>query len=164
MFYYIYTTITCPGVIVHELAHALFCVFARVKIDKICLFRFGNPAGYVSHIVPKKFYQSFLISFGPLMINSLLALFLFSLVRPPYFGWRFIVCIWLAIAIGLHSIPSTGDAKSLLMAVNSRFWHNPLVILAYPFILALYFLNLLKRLRIDIIYVGFLFWLGRFYL
>lgn len=164
MLYRLYVLLTIPGIVVHELAHAFFCVFARVKILKICLFRFGNPAGYVNHVQPTKFWQSFLISFGPLIVNSLLTLFLFSLVRSPYFTWSVLVYGWLATAIGLHAIPSTGDAKSLFQAANHRFWRNPLVIIAYPFILILYILNLLKRLHIDIVYVVVLFWLGRLYL
>lgn len=164
MLYYIYALLTAPGVMVHELAHVIFCLFARVKIFKICLFRFGNPVGYVNHVQPTKFWQSFLISFGPLIVNSLLAVFLFSLVRSPYLAWQVIVYLWLAVAIGLHAIPSTGDAKSLFQATNHRFWRNPLVIIAYPFILVLYILNLLKRLHIDIVYVSVLFWLERFYL
>lgn len=164
MFYHLYALLTAPGVMVHELAHAFFCVFVRVKIFKICLFRFGNPAGYVNHAQPTKFWQSFLISFGPLIVNSLLTVFLFSLIQSPYFAWPVIVYGWLAIAVGLHAIPSTGDAKSLFQAANHRLWHNPLVIIAYPFILVLYILNLLKRLHIDIVYVAILFWLGRLYL
>jgi len=136
----------------------------RVRIFKICLFRFGNPAGYVNHQEPQKFYQSFLISFGPLIINSLLAAFLFSQLIPPYFRWQIVIYFWLGFALGLHAIPSTGDAKALFQAANHRFWRNPFVIVVYPFILILYILNLLKRLHIDILYVGLLFWLGRIYL
>jgi len=164
MLYHIYNLLTSPGVIVHELAHVLFCVFARVKIYKIKLFSFGKLAGYVTHEAPKKFWQSFLISFGPLIINSLLAIFLFSLLREPYFRWEIILYFWLAAAIGLHAIPSTIDAKSLLSAANQRVLRNPFIILGYPFILVLYILNLLKRFHIDIVYVVSLFWVGRFYL
>ena len=164
MFYYIYALLTAPGVIIHEIAHAIFCVFTRSRIFKICLFRFGNPAGYVNHAEPNKFWKSFVISFGPLIINSLLVLYLFSQAREPYFRWQTVVFLWLGIAIGLHAIPSTGDGKALFQAANHRFWRNPFVIIAYPFILVLYILNLLKRLHIDILYVGILFWLAKFYL
>jgi len=164
MFYYLYSLLTMPGVVIHEISHALFCFLTGVKIHKICLFRFGNPAGYVTHNQPAKFWKSFLISFGPLIVNSLLAMFLFSLIQPPYFNWQVILYCWLGVAIGLHAIPSTGDAKALFSSANSRFWHNPLVIIVYPFILILYILNLLKRLHIDIVFVGLLFWLGRIYL
>lgn len=164
MLYILYSLLTAPGVVAHELAHAFFCFLTGTKVFKICLFRFGNPAGYVEHAEAGKFWKSFLISFGPLMINSLLAIFLFSLTRFGFWNWNTMVYCWLGLAVGLHAIPSRGDARSLFTAINHRFWRNPLVILAYPFILLLYFLNLLKRLHIDIVYVAFLFWLGRIYL
>jgi len=76
----------------------------------------------------------------------------------------FVLYFWLGLVIGLHAIPSTGDAKSLFQMANHRFWHNPFVIIAYPFILILYILNLFKRLHIDFLYVGLLFWLAKYYL
>ena len=162
--YYFYSLITAPGVVIHELGHIIFCLFAGVKIHKIRLFQFGSTAGYVIHDEPTKFYQAFLISFGPLIVNSLLALFCFSKIIPPYLDRHVWVYGWLGIAIGLHAIPSTGDAKSLFHTINGRFWRNPLVMVGYPFVLILYILNFLKTLHIDFVYVAALFWLGRFYL
>lgn len=163
-FYYLYSLATAPGVMVHELGHAVFCVLARVKIYKIKLFQFGSVAGYVNHDEPTKFYQSVLISFGPLMLNSLLTLICFARLTAPYTTWQTIVLAWLGITIGLHAIPSTGDAKTLLTVTNRRVLRNPLILIGYPFVLALYLLNFLRRLHLDVVYVGVLFWLGRFYL
>ena len=59
--WYFYNLLTSPGVIVHELSHALFCVFARVRIHSIKLFQFRETAGYVVHDEPRKFLQGFLI-------------------------------------------------------------------------------------------------------
>lgn len=164
LWYYFYALITAPGVAMHELGHALFCVLARVKIYKIKLFQFGEVAGYVNHEEPQKFYQSVLVSFGPLMVNSLTALICFARLLPPYTTWQTAVYAWLGCAVGLHAIPSTGDAKTLLSVTNRRVRRNPLVLVGYPFVLALYVLNWLRRLHLDIIFVALLFWLGRFYL
>lgn len=164
LWYYTYSLLTAPGVMVHELGHAIFCVLARVRIHKIKLFQFGEVAGFVNHDEPTKFYQSLFISFGPLIINSLLTLVCFSRLVPPYFTWQTVVYAWLGVAIALHAIPSTGDAKTLLSVTNGRIFRNPLIIIGYPFVIALYLLNFLRRLHLDIAYVGLLFWLGRFYL
>ena len=164
MFYYLYALITMPGVVLHELGHAFFCVFSGIKVHEVKLFRFGNPAGYVVHDEPTKFLPGLLISLGPLLINSLLALLCFSQVKAPYLAVRPALFLWLGLALGLHAIPSTGDAKAIFNLANHRFWRNPLVIISYPFILLLYILNLLKRLHIDIVYVAVLFWLGNIYL
>ncbi|MFA6486081.1 MAG: metalloprotease family protein [Candidatus Magasanikbacteria bacterium] len=162
--YYLYSLLTAPGVAIHELAHAVFCLLSGVKIHRIKLFQFGPTAGYVVHDEPEMFYQALLISLGPLIINSLLAMGLFSQLVEPYGCWQVILFGWLGIAIGLHAIPSTGDAQTLLSIANRRVWRNPLIILGYPFVLAIYILNLLKRLHIDIVFVALLFWLGRMYL
>lgn len=163
--FYLYSLLTAPGVAVHELGHLFFCLLAGVKIYKVKLFQFDKKtAGFVTHEEPRYFFQAILISFGPLLLNTLLTLFLFAKVTPPYAEWHRLVYVWLGIAIGLHAIPSTGDAKSLLQTTNGRVLHNPLILIGYPFILLLYILNLLKRIHFDFVYVAILFWLGRFYL
>lgn len=164
MFYFLYSALTAPGVIIHELGHVVFCVLARVKIHRICLFRFGNPAGYVVHDEPRYFFQSILVSYGPLIVNTLITLFCFARIAPPFNHVEPWVYLWLGAAIGLHAIPSTGDAKTLLQTTNRRIWRNPFLLVGYPFILTLYTLNWLKRLHIDIIYVAVLFWLATIYL
>jgi hypothetical protein len=158
--YYIYSLLTAPGVIIHELGHTVFCVLGRVKVREIKLFRFGNPAGYVIHDQPGGIISAILISFGPLVVNTLLTLFLFSQVLPPYLSGKSVLFLWLGVAIGLHAIPSTQDAKSLLQTANHKIWKNPLVLLGYPFVLVLYVLNLLKRIHFDFVYVALLFWVG----
>lgn len=162
--YYFYSLFTAPGVMVHEFGHLVFCLLAGVKIHKIKLFQFGKTAGYVVHDEPHNFYQAVLISFGPLIINSLITLFCFSQVKTPFTSWQPYFYLWLGFAIGMHAIPSTGDAKSLLQTTNSRVWRNPLILVGYPFVIILYFLNLLKRIHFDFVLVAALFWLGRFYL
>lgn len=152
-----------PGVMIHELSHALFCVFSGVKIYKIKLFSFNKKskvAGYVTHAEPENFIQNFLISFGPLFINSLVTLFLFALIKPPFLVWQNTLLAWLGLVIGLQAIPSNGDAESLFSAANRRVLRNPLILLAYPFIGLIYILNWLKKINFDLIYVIFLFWLG----
>lgn len=162
--YFFYSIITAPGVMVHELSHVLFCLLAGVKIHKINLFKFGRTAGYVVHNEPKKVYQSFLISFGPLIINTFITLICFARIIPPYLNWFNLLYFWVGSALALHAIPSTGDARALFKATNRRFWKNPLAIIAYPFVLILYILNFLKKFHLDIIYLSLLLWLGNIYL
>ncbi len=164
MFYHLYNLFTAPGVVLHELAHAAFCLFAGVKVHKIKLFGFGNPAGYVVHDEPRKFYQGFLISCGPLLLNSFLALILFARFNWRSLSYASAAYLWLGFALGMHAIPSAIDARALLSMANRRFWRNPFVLVGYPFIAALYILNFLKRWHIDIIFVAALFWLGNVYL
>lgn len=171
--YYIYALLTAPGVVVHELGHLFFCLLAGVKIFKVKLFQFGETAGFVQHEEPHKFYQAIAISFGPLIINSIIALFLFAKISHNYGAWftplttgrdLSLLWLWLGIAIGLHAIPSTGDAQSLFQTSTYRWWRNPLKLIGLPFVGALYALNLFKRLHIEFLYTGILFWLGNIFL
>jgi len=127
-FDYFYSILTAPGVMVHELAHAFFCVISGVRIRRISLFRFDRVAGYVLHDEPKGFFSSFLISFGPLIINSYLAMWLFAKIAAPY-GWLDLLLLWLGFAVAMHAIPSTGDAQSLLKNANRNILRHPLKIL-----------------------------------
>jgi len=164
IFYYLYDLFTAPGVMMHELTHAFFCVSSGVKVHKIKLFQFGRTAGYVDHDEPTKFYQGFLISVGPLIINSLFALFAFAQFQYSLSDWHPWVWLYFGLVVGLHAIPSSGDARALLNLANHRIFKNPLVIVGYPFILIMYIFYFMKRLHIDWMYVFVLFWLGNIFL
>jgi hypothetical protein len=162
--YFLYDLLTAPGVMAHELSHAIFCVFAGVKIHKIKLFQFGKVAGYVAHDEPTKFSQGFLISAGPLIINSLVALYFFARVDFTELNLFFLLYLYLGAALALHAIPSSGDARALFNLANRRVFKNPFVLVGYPFVLLLYIFDMLKKAHLDWIYTVVLFWLGYFYL
>ncbi len=44
--------VTFPGVVIHELAHQLFCMLCGLKVYEVKYFQINNPNGYV-------IYQSF---------------------------------------------------------------------------------------------------------
>lgn len=155
--------LTAPGIIVHELAHAFFCFLFGVKIHRLSLLRYNEVAGFVIHDEPRRFLPSFFISFGPLIINSALALWLFTKITFIV-DFQNIMYVWLGFALALQAIPSTGDAKSLFNNANHNFWRNPLVIIFYPLVLLLYILNFLKYIFIDIIFAAALFYVAQVYL
>jgi len=149
---------TFPGVIVHEAAHMFFCKLRHVAVLDVRFFRVGNPAGYVVHEQPDKFSTAFLITFGPFLVNSLLCMLIcfpaflpvrvFGVTHPlSYF------LLWLGISIGMHAFPSIGDGQSLMVqakkAVSSL---NPLAILSYPLVWAIYLANVLRFFWLDYLY------------
>jgi hypothetical protein len=134
--------ITFPGVIVHELAHQLFCRWFKVPVFEVCYFRFENPVGYVIHEKAERVYQTVLISVGPFLINTILALLV---AFPAALQFKFddanfadYILIYLAISIGAHAFPSTGDAESLWQSVihseKSSWLHKALVVPIVGFI------------------------------
>lgn len=160
----IYSLLTAPGVILHELGHLIFCLLAGVKIYRVKLFGFGTIAGFVEHAEPSGFIQSLLISFGPLTLNSLVSLILFSQITSPYLTWLHALEVWIGLVSALHSIPSTGDAHTLALISTKKIRRNPLALLGYPFVLIIYLLNLLKRFHLQFVYAAVLFWMGSNYL
>jgi len=121
---FIIALLTFPGVIVHEFAHQVFCHLTGTRVIKVCYFRFGNPAGYVLHERPSSTWHHILIGIGPLFVNSLIGFWLGTMAPPieDYAKWDLpgAAILWLAVSIGMHSFPSTGDAK----AIWSSLWQR----------------------------------------
>jgi hypothetical protein len=131
--------LTFPGVVVHELAHQLFCRWFRVAVFEVCYFRFGNPAGYVLHEHPRTAGQQILIGIGPFFINSLLGALISLPAAIP--AMRFdtatgldVLLLWLGVSIAMHAFPSTGDAKTIWAAVRSAETPLPAKIVAAPIV------------------------------
>lgn len=151
--------ITFPGVIVHEIAHRFFCDVAKVPVYDICYFRFGNPAGYVSHGEVNGIKKSFLISIGPLIVNSLLCMLLtMPLVFPmfilgakttsPVFG----ILAWIGFSIGMHAFPSNHDMNNFTHEVKTSKQKGILYLIALPFALIIKIANILSVVWFDLIY------------
>ena len=150
--------LTFPGVIVHEAAHMLFCRLRGVAVFDACFFRLGNPCGYVSHERVNDFNSLFLVAVGPFIVNSLLCV-VFCLpasVPVSMFGQQDLVSyffLWLGVSIGVHALPSTGDAQNLWRAakVGAR-QGNVLAMMSLPLVVVIYAANLARFFWIDYAY------------
>lgn len=119
--------LTFPGVIVHELAHQIFCRLTNTAVLDVCYFRLGNPSGYVLHEKPKNAGINILIGVGPFFLNSILGAIIALPAAISGFSFgstldtkKIFICFlaWLGISIAMHSFPSTGDAKSMWKAIK----------------------------------------------
>ena len=150
--------VTFPGVIVHESAHMLFCRLRGVAVLDVCFFRVGNPAGYVIHEEIEDFTTSFLVSVGPLILNSVLCMVLCfpSLVPVRVFGCGDLLSylmIWLGVSIGMHAFPSTQDARNLwTQARRSAGNLNLLALISFPLVILIYIANVLSVIWFDALY------------
>ena len=149
---------TFPGVIVHEAAHMWFCKLRNVAVFDVCFFRIGNPAGYVVHEEIKDFNTALMVSLGPLIVNSLLCIFIcFPAFLPMrIFGVTSILSyflLWLGISIGMHAFPSSGDGYALYQnAKKSASSGNILAILSFPLVLLIYLANIGRIFWLDYLY------------
>ncbi len=151
--------ITFPGVIVHELAHQLFCYLCGLKVYEVKYFQFKNPNGYVIHESSDQPGKVFLTSMGPFIVNTIIGILIILpasiqvIAFEEYSNVFNLVLAWLGFSVLMHAFPSTGDAKVMV----ERILKNPEVgvlakILAAPFI--------------GLVYVGAIgsiFWLDAIY-
>lgn len=148
---FIISLVTFPGVIVHELAHVLFCRLTGTPICEVCYFRIGNPAGYVIHDQPSSVWRHILIGVGPFFLNSLIGLAAGVAAELMHMDLDKMttggnVFVWLAVSIAMHSFPSTGDARSIWSAVwspgsplSARLLGTPLVVIIFSGALGSFF-------------------------
>lgn len=118
--------LTFPGVICHEIAHRFFCDLAGVPVYAVSYIRIGNPAGYVIHGQVRNLKSAFLISIGPLIVNSALcSLISFAAVIPIFIlkvadtSIASGVLMWVGISMGMHAFPSNTDMDNFSAILRS---------------------------------------------
>jgi len=149
--------VTFPGVIVHEMAHQLFCRVSRVAVLDVCYFRVGNPAGYVIHETPRYASQHVLIGIGPFIVNSVLGALIAAPAAIPViqFGAGNLLdfaLIWLGVSIAMHAFPSTGDAKSIWSAIVKQPAFSFARIVGTPIVGVIYLGALGSFFWVDLVY------------
>ncbi len=149
--------LTFPGVIVHELAHQLFCRYYKVPVFKVVYFQMGNPAGYVLHEVPQSKWHSIVISIGPFVVNTLIGAIISLPAALPVFKFNNAtlldyVLIYLGVSIAMHAFPSTGDGKSIWNAIREPGTPLWIRIIGYPVIGLIYLGSLGSFFWLDLLY------------
>ncbi len=133
-----YRIFLAPGVIVHELSHALVCQIVGAKIEEINFF--SRPGGYVKYRSPKiPIFGEMLIGFAPILggIGALLffswllglqlPLFsqgfgaaiqeILSFIKEGWLSWQFWLFVYLVISLIICLVPSIRDIKNALGGV-----------------------------------------------
>lgn len=144
--------LTFPGIIIHEVAHKIFCQIAKVPVYEVCYFRVGNPAGYVKHGAVQGYGKAFFIDVAPFIVNSLLAfiIFFFAVNIPENFVKY--VFYWIGISIAMNSFPSTGDADKL-WDYSKRAWKvTPWALIGFPVVILIKIANVLSVVWVDFFY------------
>ncbi|MFH0970511.1 MAG: metalloprotease family protein [Candidatus Diapherotrites archaeon] len=108
-----------PGVLVHELSHAIGCWISGIPIHKV---EVTSTSGKVIHD-RGNVRSSILISIAPLFIGTILAIILYGMgkeivEKEPLFA---LIAGWAGFAIAFHSIPSSQDMTNVLATIGDRF-------------------------------------------
>jgi hypothetical protein len=156
--------LVAPGVAVHEFGHLALCRLSGVPVHQVVLFRIGAPAGFVSHAAPRLLRQHLVISSGPLLVSSTLALLLFSaaarffLARPdPWWTVGLLLSFWLGWSIALEAWPSGGDASALRRSAAVQLRQlNPGAAIALPIAVGLSWANAARRVGWHWLYAAVL--------
>jgi hypothetical protein len=151
------TLFTFPGVIVHELAHQLFCRWFKVPVFEVVYFQVSNPAGYVLHEKPKNKLQTIMISIGPFIVNSIIGAIIALPASLPVFEFNNptlldYLLIYLGVSIAMHAFPSRGDANSIWSAVKEEGTPLWIKIIGYPVVGLIYLGSLGSFFWLDAIY------------
>ncbi|MDK2807351.1 MAG: hypothetical protein PWP24_80 [Clostridiales bacterium] len=138
---FIVSAVTFPGVIVHELAHQIFCHLCKLKVYEVKYFQMDNPSGYVIHERTDDPVKVFLTAMGPFFINTILGAMILLpaaievVAFKEYSNLLNLVLAWLGFSILMHSFPSTGDAEVMVNQIlkNKKVGIIPKILTA-PFI------------------------------
>lgn len=160
------SVLTFPGVIVHELAHQLFCRWCKVPVFGVKYFQLKSPTGYVIHERTSNPMKNFLTATGPFFVNTILGMLIvipasidilyLDGLNTQLNGMTYLVnlvLLWLGFSIMMHAFPSTADAKSL----NECVLKNPEV----PMIAKIFVAPVILLIYIGA--VGSVVWLDLFY-
>jgi hypothetical protein len=154
---FVISIVTFPGVIVHELAHQVFCRLYKVPVFKVVYFQVGNPAGYVLHEAPSNKWQSIMISIGPFIFNTIVGgLIAFPASLPVFkfnnsgpLDW---LLIYLGVSIAMHAFPSTGDANVIWQALKDKDTKPLVKIIGYPLVGLIYLGSIGSFFWLDLLY------------
>ncbi len=153
--------LTFPGVIVHEIAHRLFCDLAKVPVYNAVYFRLGNPSGYVVHGPVPDLKSAFLIAVGPFFVNSFVcALVCFSVMVPVLILKDYaeagtplsLFQLWLGISIGMHAFPSKQDLDNFHAQIKAEKGFTPLRVFSSSLRIAFMLARLASFFWFDAIY------------
>jgi len=163
---YLISLITFPGIIIHEWSHKKFCNWTGVRVEKVVYYHFsfnGGPAGYVIHDEPKNYVQTFWISIGPLVINSLVTI-IFAIFASMFITssnmWLFLM--WFAVSAGVNAFPSNHDMKNIWEASKNEIKKSGNIIhyLAFILVAIVWIANALRFFWFDFIYALLLIGVG----
>jgi len=104
-----------PGVVIHELAHFIFCILLGVRVRKVKLFDSGG--GFVEYSCEKQnTIKNFLISVAPLLVGGFLLYFALGFFNLRHGFLVDAILLYMCFSIFLSMFPSKEDFLNVPLA------------------------------------------------
>lgn len=138
------TWLTYPGVVYHELSHALFAFLSGAKVTNIHLWPSKNNGsakrtlGYVTFVpqgsLRRRNFQSAIASVAPSVTGTagVIALLYFAFTHPTMSTGFWLIWIYAMICLGLHSDMSDADMKNLRKGLLGTIITMAIIFLLVP--------------------------------
>ena len=107
-----------PGIILHELSHAIACVVLGVKIKKIQWI--GKDGGFVVH-EHNKSYKTIIVSVMPFFLNIVYSIACALLFTMDIGLALKIVLLWVGASALFFCLPSKDDSKNVFDSVKDSY-------------------------------------------
>ncbi len=104
-----------PGIVLHESAHAIACLFLGVPIKKIKFL--GKKGGYVVH-GDSTACNIIIITFFPFVFNIVISLVCARVYLLTGISFLKLLMAWVGISALLFCVPSNKDAKNAFEAIK----------------------------------------------
>ncbi len=155
-----------PGVVVHEFAHLIICIFLNVKVSKL---KFGLKESYVKHDSTGPIRMA-LIALAPFYIGIIISFLTIIFAKELNFAW-FLFFNYLIFAILYNSLPSIQDIKNIVSSIKESIqkdWKKnfarklilllKIPLIFFPIYLCAKIIGLIDKFEIlRILYVMFIF-------
>jgi hypothetical protein len=148
---------TFPGVIIHEYSHKKFCDITKTPVYAVKYFQFSKKAGYVRHGQVRDLKSAFLITVGPLIINTIVCLIL------PFIGFLIginnlfsLLVVWIGVSAGMHAFPSNQDTSNFMSEFkDDKDKHSFIYYSSVAFTGLIWLANILRIFWFDLLYALF---------
>ncbi len=127
--------LTWPGVVHHELSHALVAFLSGAKVEKIVVFPKGETLGHVDFIPRGNiFFRSIQISLSSIAPPALgiISIFLISKFTLPLckIWWNYLLAYYVLVSIAMHMRLSKADCKNFFIGLFPSAFIIYLIMLA----------------------------------
>ncbi|MCR5667413.1 MAG: M50 family metallopeptidase [Eubacterium sp.] len=116
--------LTYPGVVHHELSHALLAFLTGAKVKRIVLHRQGNSLGHVEYcttgLAIRSNFQKTMTSLAPVYVG-VITLSILNHFRSQSIMWAGVVIIYLMICIFYHMSLSRVDLRTAAKGIPAGF-------------------------------------------